>query len=156
MQSGERQVLLSSHFSGLRKKVCDAIRHAWESPVTPGRRMLRSYSGAVYVPADRLCAEAKMKLMDLLVPPCLELAYCTCEDVAALGRDLYLDLIAAELSLFGSLNAVRCKPGGCGFALVVSVPPAWMIVCARCRGVLRWSAPLLMPWMASLCVVAQC
>jgi hypothetical protein len=58
-------------------------------------------------PPERVCDELKLQLVELLVPPCLELLYCVSADVANLARDLYLDVLAAELNLTDALAAVR-------------------------------------------------
>ncbi len=73
--------------------------------------MLRSKPGQVVPPQySRLCDEAKIMLIELLIPPCLELSYCVCPEVADLGRDLFMDLVAAELATSEPLAAVTWQP----------------------------------------------
>jgi hypothetical protein len=114
IHSGERQLLIKSRFHALRPLVCECIRRAWESPLVAGKRMLRSKPGqASPFQSTRLCDEARIMLIELLIPPCLELSYCVCPEVADLGRDLFMDLVAAELGTSEPLAAVRVVPRVC-------------------------------------------
>ena len=45
-----------------------------------------------------LCADARLSLAPRLVAPALDLTHCVCTAVAALARDIYMDLVRAELA----------------------------------------------------------
>jgi hypothetical protein len=94
----------------MRGRIGDVLRTAWGPSPPPPCTLMFSGTSAMeregVVPCDALNAAARLGLADMMLASCLQMAYSSSASVAAFGRDIYIDTMAAELQLSGSLATV--------------------------------------------------